>query len=228
MNVKLEDNVDFFAELKSALEPPKENHKILDQDTSNCLITQDKLEENHITLICRHKFNYLPLYHEVVKQKSGSPLETSYLSLNQIKCPYCRTKTNKLLPYISHPEVVSKRGVNYPAKYCMTLYTCTWMYKSGKKKGLTCGGDATSGEFGICCSMHHRLQLKNNNKEQKTANIVENWTTAHEQLYKKHKVDALKKILRTMKLNVTGNKKMLVNRLINAHLSIVTDDGILL
>jgi len=225
MNVKIEGDVDFFAELQSALGVPKDNN-IVDQDTSNCLITYAELEENHITLTCGHKFNYLPIYHEVVKQKSGSHLETAYLSLNQIKCPYCRTKTNKLLPYISHPEVVSKRGVNYPTKYCMTLHTCGWIYKSGKRKGATCGRDATSGEAGIFCKMHHNLSHKKDLKQQKTENIMENWTSVHEELYKKHKVEDLKKLLRIMKLNVTGNKKILVNRLLNAQVQPLTDSGV--
>ena len=94
MNVIIEDDVDFFAELKSAIEDPQKNITMETLDCSNCLITHDKLEENYITLACGHKFNYLPLYHEVVKQKSGSILETAYLALNQIKCPYCRIKTN--------------------------------------------------------------------------------------------------------------------------------------
>ena len=226
MNVKIEGDVDFFAELQSALGVPKDNN-IVDQDTSNCLITYAELEENHITLTCGHKFNYLPLYHEVVKQKSGSHLETAYLSLNQIKCPYCRTKTNKLLPHICHPEVVSKRGVNYPTKYCMTLHTCDWIYKSGKRKGATCGRDAISGEAGIYCKMHHNLSDKKDLKQQKTENIIENWTSIHEQLYKKHKVDDLKKLLRSMKLSVTGNKKILVNRLLSAPVGLLTDSGVI-
>jgi hypothetical protein len=225
MNVKIEGDVDFFAELQSALGVPKDNN-IVDQDTSNCLITYAELDENHITLTCGHKFNYLPLYHEVVKQKSGSQLEISYLSVNQIKCPYCRTKTNKLLPYIFHPEVVSKRGVNYPTKYCMTLHTCTWVFKSGKNKGCVCGRDAISGEAGIYCAMHHRLQSIKTKNEQNITNMINNWTNVHEELYKKHNVQDLKKLLRSMKLNVTGNKKMLVNRLLSVPVGLLTDSGV--
>jgi hypothetical protein len=228
MNVIIEDNIDFFAELKSAIEGSKENITLETQDGSFCLITHDKLEENYITLTCGHKFNYLPLYHEVVKQKSGSILETAYLSINQIKCPYCRTKTNKLLPFISHPEVLHKRGVNYPAKYCMSLHSCTWIYKSGKKQGCLCGKDATCGKFGIYCNMHHRLCDTKNFKKQKTENILENWTTNHEQLYKKYTVEDLKKQLRILKLNVTGNKKILINRLITTQEALLSDIGVVL
>ena len=34
-----------------------------------CLITNENLEDNYIKLKCGHKFNYLPLYNEVVHQK---------------------------------------------------------------------------------------------------------------------------------------------------------------
>jgi len=222
MNVKIEDDVDFFAELKSAMVLPKENNKILTQDTSYCLISHEKLEDNYITLTCGHTFNYLALYHEVVKQKWGprSYLETSSLSLNQIKCPYCRTKTNKLLPYIYHSEVSLKRGVNYPTKYCMTLYTCSWIFKTGKNKGCVCGKDAISAQFGIYCNNHNRMQARRKKSE------IAEWTVKHEELYKKNKVEDLKKLLKIMKLNVSGNKKMLVHRLINAPADLKTDSGV--
>ena len=44
-----------------------------DNDDSNeqrtCLISGDKLENNHITLACGHKFNFYNIYNEVIKQK---------------------------------------------------------------------------------------------------------------------------------------------------------------
>ena len=220
MNLKVEDDVDFFAELKSALTPYNEIKTNLTLDTSCCLITHDKLEDNYITLTCGHTFNYLPLYHEVVKQKNGSHLETSYLSLNQIKCPYCREKTNKLLPYIEHPQIILKRGVNFPAKYCMTIHTCSWVFKTGKNKGYVCGKDATVGEFGIYCNKHRLMESRKKKLE------IGEWTTKHQELYKKYKIEDLKKILRTMKLNVSGTKKMLINRLVNAPEDLKTDSGV--
>ena len=35
-----------------------------------CLITQEKLHPNHVTLNCNHKFNYVPIYNEIVNQKN--------------------------------------------------------------------------------------------------------------------------------------------------------------
>jgi hypothetical protein len=92
-----------------------------DTDTNICLITKEKLEPNHITLSCNHKFNYVPLYNEVVNQKNkqNNIYEIAKLSSNQIKCPYCRAITNKLLPYIAYPLVKVTKNVN---SYATTSY----------------------------------------------------------------------------------------------------------
>jgi len=37
--------------------------------TERCLITDEKLQKDHITLKCGHKFNYIPLFKEVIFQK---------------------------------------------------------------------------------------------------------------------------------------------------------------
>jgi hypothetical protein len=85
-----------------------------DNTDNICLITKEKLEPNHITLICKHKFNYLPIYYEVVNQKNkhNNMYETTKLLTNEIKCPYCRVITHKLLPYIAYPSVKVIKNVN--------------------------------------------------------------------------------------------------------------------
>lgn len=79
-----------------------------------CLITKEKLHPNYITLSCKHKFNYVPLYNEVVgqKNKQNNMYEITKLSSNQLKCPYCRVITNKLLPHIPYPSVKVIKNVN--------------------------------------------------------------------------------------------------------------------
>lgn len=105
-----------------------------------CLITKTELIENSITLPCKHSFNYIPLYNEICNQKNPKRknLETQLLCLNEIKCPYCRTKFDKLLPYIPYKNVNKIRGVNSPIKYSMFLSTCKYIMKSGKNKGKIC------------------------------------------------------------------------------------------
>ena len=79
-----------------------------------CLITKENLHPNHITLSCKHKFNYIPLYNEIVNQKNkqNNIYEVTKLASNQIKCPYCRIITNKLLPYIPYTSVKIIKNVN--------------------------------------------------------------------------------------------------------------------
>ena len=85
-----------------------------DNTDNICLITKEKLQPNHITLNCKHKFNYLPIYHEVVNQKNkqNNMYEITKLLTNEIKCPYCRAITYKLLPYIPYPSVKVVKNVN--------------------------------------------------------------------------------------------------------------------
>ena len=92
MNYIIENNIDFYKELNT-------NNSI--DDLSNiCLLTHQPLEQNYIKLECNHTFNYIPIYKEICRQKysKNNYLETCYLSINEIKCPYCRNINSKLLP----------------------------------------------------------------------------------------------------------------------------------
>ena len=68
----------FFTELKNMLNH-SEAHE--DDNTNNdnaenenedncCLLTKEPLQNIHIVLSCGHKFNYIPLYREVIAQKT--------------------------------------------------------------------------------------------------------------------------------------------------------------
>lgn len=133
MNKKMSEwKEEFFNSLNSDYNEP---------DEKQCLITSTPLIENHITLPCNHSFNYIPLYKEVINQKTCKKnynLDVTRLSLNQIKCPYCRTKHDNLLPYVKLDDVFKIRGVNYPISYTMNLSTCKYILKSGKNKGKPC------------------------------------------------------------------------------------------
>ena len=60
MNYVIEDDINFFDLLK------KNTH---DDENDVCLISGSVLDENHITLECSHKFNYVPLYNEIKEKK---------------------------------------------------------------------------------------------------------------------------------------------------------------
>jgi hypothetical protein len=68
---ELECDIDFFKELKQmSSSSSKESEQQPAADTTpRCLITDDKLNKDHITLECGHKFNYIPLFKEVLFQK---------------------------------------------------------------------------------------------------------------------------------------------------------------
>lgn len=102
-----------------------------DNDENICLISKEKLHPNHITLSCKHKFNYIPIFKEISyqKNKSNTSFEITKLSHNEIKCPYCRRITNKLLPYIPYPSVKQLRYVNSPDELCMSAMKCQHTHK---------------------------------------------------------------------------------------------------
>ena len=222
MNYIIESDIDFYAELKKELNPSNEkieNTHITDTSSNYCLLTNQPLEDNYITLKCNHIFNYLPLYKEICYQKSINYLETTILYFNEIKCPYCREITQKLIPYIPHKDVLKyKRGVNYPAKCCMKLHDCQWINKSGKNKGQHCCSDAYKSNFGIFCYTHQSITYKNQTHVEVKNNI--DWTDNHKILDKQYKIPELKTILKNNKLKVGGTKKQLIDRIITKNVVI--------
>ena len=76
---EIEDDLDFFAALKSMQQPPSQDPDADDDDHENtCLITNDPLNAFHVTLVCGHKFNYEPLYQEVLRQKGRLGMHNYY------------------------------------------------------------------------------------------------------------------------------------------------------
>lgn len=68
---EIEGNVDFFKELKQIGSTPYDNTISLEVEDKPalCLITDEKLRKDHVTLKCGHRFNYIPLFKEVLFQK---------------------------------------------------------------------------------------------------------------------------------------------------------------
>lgn len=156
---------DFFSQLKHMLSLSHcEGDKSKDaadtlHDDSYCLLTKEPLHSVHIELVCGHKFNYVPLYREIIVQKtiglSPNGYYTSHsLKRNEIKCPYCRNIQDKLLPYIQYDGVKKTYGVNYPAKMSMTaqlcMHTAASANNSNSKKGKKSAG-ASCKDFALEC-----------------------------------------------------------------------------
>ena len=177
------------------------NEDVKDEDNI-CLITNENLKDNNIELNCGHKFNYEALYNEVVYQKTRKLLDNAQLKINEVKCPYCRNVTSKLLPFYRYYPVKQVKGVTYPEEYCMKIYECEHV-KNGKK----CRKSGCKTENGLFCNKHlvttkeDEIILKNENKD------VFNY-------YKKKKIIELKEILNLNACKVGGNKEELVNRII--------------
>jgi len=218
-NYIVEGDIDFFQELNN-----NNNDDDDDDDDGNnniCLITKEQLIHNYITLSCNHSFNYFPLYKEVCLQKQKSSrltnLEIVKLSSQQIKCPYCRTIINNLIPYIPiNHEIQKIINVNYPSKYCMTMYKCRYNFKLGKSKGSLCNKHAYEipNKDGIYCEKHWNHINNNNDKtNKKKENMI--WTEEMEKLFKNNKVNELKILLKENGHKLTGTKKELVYRLLN-------------
>ena len=99
-----------------------------EQHENTCLITNVPLNLFHISLECGHKFNYEPLYQEVLRQKGRLGIHNYHekIGMHQIKCPYCRTLTNRLLPCVGqHPVIKRLVGVNAPADMSMPGIECS-------------------------------------------------------------------------------------------------------
>lgn len=149
---------DFFSQLKNMLTQSKcdgENGNNSDENANGhhnnsgsnseneenfCLLTKEPLQHIHIVLACGHKFNYIPLYREVISQKTIGLSSTGYytshsLKRNEIKCPYCRNVQDKLLPYLEYDGIKKMVNVNYPTKLSMTSQPCMHYASLHSKKG---------------------------------------------------------------------------------------------
>jgi len=134
----MSDTLDFFAELNKIKEE-SDNTKTNDEYNNICFISGDILEKDHIQLQCNHRFNYVCLFNDMINQKKPNSYDTKPLNVTELRCPYCRSVQNQILPY-RNTHITNQKiyGVNYPAKYCMKNYSCQYVFRRGKNKGNTC------------------------------------------------------------------------------------------
>lgn len=132
-----------------------------DNNSVCCISKMDLEDKSKICLDCGHKFNYIPLYRElcasIKRRQFGS-----------IDCPYCRLTTPFILPNYDHPLIFPRKGVNYPPKFCMPKYSCSWIPHTGKNRFMKCTRGGTIYEDGIFCKQHYASVtklLKNSEKK---------------------------------------------------------------
>lgn len=112
MKYNIEGGINFFEELYKSLDNEEEDKP----DCNICLITNKPLTEKFVELECKHKFNYIPLYNDLVNHKKKfNYLEGNggKLKLEEIRCPYCRHKQKGVLPYYEELGLQKVNGVNY-------------------------------------------------------------------------------------------------------------------
>ena len=109
----IEGKINFFDELYKSLDVDDNDN---DNDYNKCLITNELLIDKHVILDCNHKFNYIPLYNDLINHKlKFNCLESTsgQLYVNEIRCPYCRQKQSKLLPYYEELGLKKINGINF-------------------------------------------------------------------------------------------------------------------
>lgn len=195
---EIEGGIDFFKELKNITTKPNDMNmpllslNIEDKPIEKCLISDDILRKDHITLKCGHKFNYVPLFKEVLFQKcsmlpknisskivtmyikntpqsnistvlynSSYNLETTKVSYNEIKCPYCRTLTPQLLPYYPYPDVNKIKYVNTPAELGFPALSCEYnSHVDGAAKCRTSCVYQEKYDMMLCARHFNKLETK--------------------------------------------------------------------
>ena len=116
------DISEFYKALNNIIENENDNEK---NNVKCCLISNEPLEKEHITLICNHSFNYNDIFNEIRNQKKNvSYQEITRLKIFQIKCPYCRNVQDGLLPYFKHLNLPKIHGVNFPERMIYNPNKC--------------------------------------------------------------------------------------------------------
>jgi hypothetical protein len=190
------NNKDIFLNYLNKIDEIGENNE-------KCLISNEALISNAITLECNHKFNYIELYNEVLEQKTKKILDNSKLKLNEIKCPYCRAISKNLLPYFKYYNTKPVRGVDNPPDLSIKLNECQYIEKNSEP----CRKNACLTKFGLFCNNH----VKYNIKEEE---IITNISADVLKLYKKKTIKELKAQLQERAIKLSGKKEDLINRLI--------------
>jgi len=108
----IEGDIDFYKELYESFD-----EKEPDSYDDKCLISNCSLVDKYVTMACGHKFNYVPLYHDLVNHRlkfNGMEGTAGSLKYGEIRCPYCRSKQTGILPFYEDFGLQKVIGVNIP------------------------------------------------------------------------------------------------------------------
>ena len=175
---------------------------------NNCLISNNKLEKDCITLICGHKFNYSSILNEIKNQKKQNLYyETQKLKSHQIKCPYCRRIQNGLLPYREGYPTITY--VNWPRKLQFLPNICEYIFKSGKRKGEQCDKRCCKN----FCPNHEKIMKRKKEREAKKNKFLKDNVIEKAKKYVASKLlqmeEHAKNIIIPPELNIESNQVIL-------------------
>jgi hypothetical protein len=177
-NYIIEGNFDFYKELYESLDD-SDNNNMDEQLAQVCLISNTPLTKHFVELECKHAFNYVPLFKDLVNHKTKfSSLDTHRLKVNEIRCPYCRNKQGNVLPYIEELGLPKEHGVNWINMELMSTINVVDL-----KIGQCCWGNGnecsaihvlTNGSSNMdYCYYHYKLTAKKMQMAQKLKQKLE-------------------------------------------------------
>ena len=135
-------------------------------------------------------------------------MDNNRLKINEIKCPYCRNISNKLLPFYKYYNVNYIRGVNGPINFTMNLNKCEYIVKNKQTKTKECCNDsACNTKYGMFCNKHFKYTKREED-------LLNDYNVEKYKYLNKMNVTQLKEELKKYKLKVCGVKRELVERLI--------------
>jgi hypothetical protein len=122
----------FFADFIKCISTEPDDVEVV--DTSCCLITNEPLKKYAIRLNCGHTFNYEPLYNAIHEYKQDMMMNNGPVA--DTHCPYCRERTEGLLPYV--PTSEKAYGVNMPHNHSFGKNLCKHVMRNKKECGRKC------------------------------------------------------------------------------------------
>ena len=236
----IEDNIDFFFELNKLLNNEKNaNEETLPKEKDVCLISNEKLVDKFVKLKCGHTFNYIPLFKDLVNQKQKfHTMDISQLKKDEIRCPYCRSTQQGVLPYYEELGLPKTNGVNTIENYEINL--CEYSIPNlnfnpmlpedetdGNNKLIVClnAGSKISGKnYGndkYYCSYHKKIVIHYAKEELKLIKQAEKEMIKeeklHKQFLKQQKINKIKeqKIKEQTKPSIPENIVLMNNSFID-------------
>ena len=243
-NYVMDASFNFYDEINMTNDTDTNHTNDINQETDEnseniCLISNMPLDNTSVTLPCNHSFNYYYIFNEILnsKKKHSSYYNGVKLNYDQIRCPYCRTVYNHLLPMCL--------DINGAYK-CNDINSAYLSFKIKCKEPDCCNQSEENiidniidnikntivyvTPIGYYCRKHYnnikRKNKINHEKEMKQndtndINIVneqnhDNWKSSE---WSQYTVDKLKFLLREHKLKVSGSKGILINRLIEHNIT---------